>query len=88
LLGDGATVTVAVQTGFQPDLLQQAAFWLPPLDAFPATVTLPDGTVAIARSDPGAHHVLWRSGDTAVVHLTVPFSVDLAATLAAVRTSA
>ena len=76
-----------MQTGFQPDLLQQTAFWLPPLDAFPTTVTLPDGTVAIARSDPGAHHLFWRSGDTAIVHLTVPFSVELAPVVAAIRTS-
>lgn len=86
VLADGQTVTVAVETGFPADLLQQAAFWRPPLDAFPATVTLPDGTVAIARSDPGAHHLFWRSGDTAVVHLTVPFSVELAPIAAAVRT--
>ena len=87
VLADGQTVTVAVQTGLQPDLLEQTAFWRPPLDAFPSTVTLPDGTVAILRSDPGAHHLFWRSGDTAMVHLTVPFSVELTTVVAAIRTS-
>ena len=86
-LPSGEKATIEVRTGTQADLLEQANFWLDAPAGTPATATLPDGTTAIVRSDPGSFHVLWRSGETAIVRLAVRQTEDLPAVLAAIRTN-
>ena len=83
----GEKAIIEVRTGTQADLLEQASFWLDAPAGTPATATLPDGTTAIVRSDPGSFHVLWRSGETAIVRLAVRQTEDLPAVLSAVRTN-
>jgi hypothetical protein len=82
-LGDGQRVTIAVQTGSRWDLLRQSTIFQA-VAARPGLTTLPDGTEAVVRADPGSYHVFWLEPG-ALVHLTVPISEDLDAILAAIR---